>query len=49
MRAKFIWNITYVLRYFNPIEVHKSRLLRKDPKGIPNNLLSYVNKVDVEN
>ncbi|MFT4297374.1 MAG: UDP-glucose 4-epimerase GalE [Micropruina sp.] len=34
-----------VLRYFNPIGAHESGLLGEDPKGVPNNLLSFVAQV----
>ena len=36
-----------ILRYFNPIGAHKSKLLGEDPNGLPNNLLPYINKVAV--
>lgn len=28
-----------ILRYFNPIVVHKSGLIGENPKGIPNNIM----------
>ena len=34
-----------LLRYFNPIGAHESRLIGEDPKGIPNNLMPYIMKV----
>ena len=34
-----------ILRYFNPIGAHHSALIGEDPKGIPNNLMSYIVKV----
>ncbi len=34
-----------MLRYFNPIGAHKSGLIGEDPKGIPNNLMPYINRV----
>ena len=40
------WNIV-LLRYFNPIGAHSSYLLGENPKGIPNNLMPYINKVAV--
>lgn len=40
------WNIV-IFRYFNPIGAHSSGMIGEDPKGIPNNLLPYVNKVAV--
>ena len=33
------------LRYFNPVGAHESGLLGEDPKGIPNNLMPYIQKV----
>jgi UDP-glucose 4-epimerase len=36
-----------LLRYFNPIGAHSSRLIGEDPKGIPNNLLPFVTQVAV--
>ena len=38
------WHIV-LLRYFNPIGAHESCLLGENPKGIPNNLMPYINKV----
>ena len=38
------WNIT-LLRYFNPVGAHESGLIGDDPKGIPNNLMPYINYV----
>lgn len=34
-----------ILRYFNPVGVHKSGLLGEIPNGIPNNLMPYIIKV----
>lgn len=34
-----------LLRYFNPIGAHKSRLIGENPNGIPNNLMPYICKV----
>lgn len=34
-----------ILRYFNPVGAHESRLIGEDPNGIPNNLMPYVAKV----
>ena len=34
-----------LLRYFNPIGAHKSRLIGENPNGIPNNLMPYIVKV----
>lgn len=33
------------LRYFNPVGAHPSGLIGEDPKGIPNNLMPYVQQV----
>ena len=38
------WKIS-ILRYFNPVGAHESGLLGEDPKGIPNNLMPYIQKV----
>ena len=40
------WSIA-LLRYFNPIGAHKSGLIGEDPKGIPNNLMTYISQVAV--
>jgi|TARA_B110000444_G_scaffold219058_2_gene218950 UDP-glucose 4-epimerase len=40
------WCIS-LLRYFNPIGADKSGLIGEDPKGIPNNLISYISQVAV--
>ncbi|WP_425482761.1 NAD-dependent epimerase/dehydratase family protein [Caldichromatium japonicum] len=34
-----------VLRYFNPVGAHESRLIREDPNVIPNNLMPYIARV----
>lgn len=34
-----------LLRYFNPIGAHPSGLLGEDPRGIPNNLMPYIQRV----
>lgn len=34
-----------ILRYFNPIGAHSSRLIGEDPNGIPSNLMPYIVKV----
>ena len=36
-----------VLRYFNPVGAHQSGLIGEDPKGIPNNLMPYVQRVAI--
>lgn len=33
------------LRYFNPIGAHESGLIGEEPKGIPNNIMPYIQKV----
>lgn len=40
------WRII-LLRYFNPIGAHESGEIGEDPKGIPNNLLPYIQQVAV--
>jgi len=40
------WNII-LLRYFNPVGAHKSGRIGEDPKGIPNNLMPYIQQVAV--
>ncbi|KAI5655541.1 hypothetical protein M9H77_32728 [Catharanthus roseus] len=40
------WKII-LLRYFNPVGAHKSGKLGEDPKGIPNNLMPYIQQVAV--
>lgn len=34
-----------LLRYFNPVGAHPSGLIGEDPKGIPNNLMPYIQQV----
>jgi len=36
-----------LLRYFNPVGAHPSGLIGEDPRGIPNNLMPYVQQVAV--
>ena len=36
-----------ILRYFNPVGAHKSKLIGKSPNGIPNNLMHYITKVSI--
>mmetsp|Transcript_2439 Transcript_2439/g.3202 ORF Transcript_2439/g.3202 Transcript_2439/m.3202 type:complete len:345 (-) Transcript_2439:43-1077(-) len=38
------WNIV-LLRYFNPAGAHPSGLIGEDPRGIPNNLMPFINQV----
>jgi UDP-glucose 4-epimerase len=45
-RADPGWSIV-LLRYFNPIGAHSSGEIGEDPKGIPNNLLPYIQQVAV--
>ncbi|KAL9242836.1 hypothetical protein vseg_016796 [Gypsophila vaccaria] len=40
------WNII-LLRYFNPVGAHESGEIGEDPKGIPNNLMPYIQQVAV--
>ncbi|GAB4834358.1 UDP-glucose 4-epimerase Uge1 [Ancistrocladus abbreviatus] len=40
------WRII-LLRYFNPVAAHESGRLGEDPKGIPNNLMPYIQQVAV--
>ncbi|KAK8946073.1 Bifunctional UDP-glucose 4-epimerase and UDP-xylose 4-epimerase 1 [Platanthera guangdongensis] len=40
------WRII-LLRYFNPVSAHESGQIGEDPKGIPNNLMPYIQKVAV--
>lgn len=43
-RADSQWS-AMILRYFNPIGAHESGLIGENPKGIPNNLIPYINHV----
>ncbi|MCD7033144.1 UDP-glucose 4-epimerase GalE [Metabacillus sp. GX 13764] len=40
------WSIT-LLRYFNPAGAHLSGKIGEDPKGIPNNLMPYIQQVAI--
>ncbi|XP_011628345.1 bifunctional UDP-glucose 4-epimerase and UDP-xylose 4-epimerase 1 [Amborella trichopoda] len=40
------WRIV-LLRYFNPVGAHESGQIGEDPKGIPNNLMPYIQQVAV--
>lgn len=40
------WRII-LLRYFNPVGAHPSGQIGEDPKGIPNNLMPYIQQVAV--
>lgn len=40
------WNIAW-LRYFNPVGAHESGRIGEDPRGVPNNLMPYVQQVAV--
>ena len=40
------WNVC-LLRYFNPVGAHASGRIGEDPKGIPNNLMPFVQQVAV--
>ncbi|XP_061374113.1 UDP-glucose 4-epimerase GEPI48-like [Gastrolobium bilobum] len=45
-RAEPEWNII-LLRYFNPVGAHPSGYIGEDPRGIPNNLMPFVQQVAV--
>lgn len=45
-KAEPDWGII-LLRYFNPVGAHESGKLGEDPKGIPNNLMPYIQQVAV--
>ena len=40
------WNVC-LLRYFNPVGAHESGQIGEDPKGIPNNLMPFIQQVAV--
>lgn len=40
------WSIG-ILRYFNPVGAHASRLIGEHPKGVPNNLFPFVAQVAI--
>jgi UDP-glucose 4-epimerase len=40
------WRIM-LLRYFNPVGAHTSGQIGEDPRGIPNNLMPFVQQVAV--
>ncbi|CAM6087716.1 unnamed protein product [Calypogeia fissa] len=40
------WKIV-LLRYFNPVAAHPSGVIGEDPRGIPNNLMPYMQQVAV--
>lgn len=45
-KADSEWKII-LLRYFNPVGAHSSGLIGEDPRGIPNNLMPFVQQVAV--
>ncbi|XP_020577884.1 UDP-glucose 4-epimerase-like [Phalaenopsis equestris] len=45
-KADSEWRII-LLRYFNPVAAHESGQIGEDPKGIPNNLMPYIQQVAV--
>nr|ABK94396.1 unknown [Populus trichocarpa] len=45
-KAEPEWSII-LLRYFNPVGAHESGKLGEDPRGIPNNLMPYIQQVAV--
>lgn len=40
------WRII-LLRYFNPVGAHPSGLIGEDPRGVPNNLMPFMQQVAV--
>jgi hypothetical protein len=40
------WRII-LLRYFNPVGAHPSGLIGEDPRGVPNNLMPFLQQVAV--
>jgi UDP-glucose 4-epimerase len=40
------WRIV-LLRYFNPVGAHPSSRIGEDPRGIPNNLMPFIQQVAV--
>ena len=40
------WNVC-LFRYFNPVGAHESGQIGEDPKGIPNNLMPFIQQVAV--
>ena len=48
VRAGSSWNVG-ILRYFNPVGAHPSGWIGEDPAYIPNNLMSYICQVAVNN
>ncbi|KAI3990597.1 hypothetical protein MKX01_022897 [Papaver californicum] len=45
-RSDSDWNII-LLRYFNPVGAHPSGNIGEDPRGVPNNLMPFVQQVAV--
>lgn len=45
-KAEPEWRII-LLRYFNPVGAHESGRIGEDPRGIPNNLMPYIQQVAV--
>ncbi|KAF7828304.1 bifunctional UDP-glucose 4-epimerase and UDP-xylose 4-epimerase 1 [Senna tora] len=45
-KAEPEWGII-LLRYFNPVGAHESGKIGEDPKGIPNNLMPFIQQVAV--
>jgi UDP-glucose 4-epimerase len=45
-RADPDWKII-LLRYFNPVGAHPSGYIGEDPRGIPNNLMPFIQQVAV--
>lgn len=45
-RSDSEWKII-LLRYFNPVGAHPSGHIGEDPRGVPNNLMPFVQQVAV--
>lgn len=45
-KADSEWSVI-LLRYFNPVGAHPSGMIGEDPRGIPNNLMPFVQQVAV--
>ncbi|CAI7793837.1 unnamed protein product [Closterium sp. NIES-53] len=46
-KADAAWRIV-ILRYFNPVGAHPSGRIGEDPKGLPNNLMPFLQQVAVD-
>ncbi|KAK1283657.1 hypothetical protein QJS10_CPB21g01428 [Acorus calamus] len=45
-RSDSDWNVI-LLRYFNPVGAHPTGIIGEDPRGIPNNLMPFVQQIAV--